>query len=275
MQVASLKSKYAQSLFDSVQPPPPATSVASPANGSTAAAAAAAAPAVDVSDDAAKGAGTSGAGCSSAGSSSGGGGTAAAAGEKSARDAKLKARWREKFTVDAASDDAIDLLHGLMRYHPDHRLTAGDAMLHAYCAVFHDDAAAADAESTVTTEGFADNEKKSVHMYREKLYKMVDVSHHRSNPAALRQGPSASLPHAAASCPLMVSGSRGGGAGQVSGGERQGARRATVAPRPQALASRPRQEWPQAGPLLRRAAAGARVPCVCVRVCGAWRRVAC
>ena len=92
--------------------------------------------------------------------------------ERQRRDARLRQRWSEKFPDQ--SDDVIDLLHSLMCYHPDRRLSAAQALEHGYCSVFHDPSLADNCEKQVTTEGFPDNEKKSVHMYREKIYKMVD-----------------------------------------------------------------------------------------------------
>ena len=109
---------------------------------------------------------------SGGGAASGGGGSSSESG--GSRDARLRQRWREKFPENIASEDAIDLLFRLMRYHPDARLTASDALLHSYCQVFHDAAFVDHCESKVSTEGFPDNEKKSVHAYRDKLYKMVD-----------------------------------------------------------------------------------------------------
>jgi len=63
-----------------------------------------------------------------------------------------------------------------VRFRPEDRLSSEDALLHAYCNVFHDPSAADPATNNVDTKGFPDNTKLQVKEYREALYKMVEDS---------------------------------------------------------------------------------------------------
>ena len=84
------------------------------------------------------------------------------------RETRVLEKWRARFPSE--SDEGIQLLHLLMRYKPDERLAASDALEHAYCNAFHDADYAVNATKLVHTSGIPDNEKRSVKEYREKLY---------------------------------------------------------------------------------------------------------
>jgi len=77
-----------------------------------------------------------------------------------------------------ASVDACDLLHKLMHWDPDKRLTALEGMSHQYCSQFigcdpySKDPLRRVAPRLVTTP-FDDNDKRSTQVYREKLYEEV------------------------------------------------------------------------------------------------------
>jgi len=77
-----------------------------------------------------------------------------------------------------ASVDACDLLHKLMHWDPDKRLTALEGMSHPYCSQFigcdpySKDPLRRVAPRLVTTP-FDDNDKRSTQVYREKLYEAV------------------------------------------------------------------------------------------------------
>ena len=78
------------------------------------------------------------------------------------------AKWREKFPNE--EENAIALLCALLRYNPNERLQAADALEHPYCNAFHDAGFAVDASGLVHTSGIPDNEKRTVKEYRERLY---------------------------------------------------------------------------------------------------------
>lgn len=118
----------------------------------------------------------------------------AAAGEKAAweadgsqqlhahDDATRRETWRKLYPK--ASDDAINLLMGLMTYDPTKRSTAKNGLEHAYCAQFHDPDSevtyavkvrgkdGAEAEETLVKIDVHDNKKLSVKKYQEHIYTM-------------------------------------------------------------------------------------------------------
>ena len=76
-------------------------------------------------------------------------------------------RFRSKFPN--ASEDAIDLLVRLLHFEPDIRVSAKDALKHAYVKQFHDPSVERDA-SKVVRPPISDDDKRSTHWYRETLY---------------------------------------------------------------------------------------------------------
>lgn len=76
-------------------------------------------------------------------------------------------RLRDVFPT--ASDDALDLLKQLLQFNPNKRLTAEQALRHAYVAQFHN----TDDEPICTRKiqiPIDDNQKFSIREYRNKLY---------------------------------------------------------------------------------------------------------
>ena len=80
-----------------------------------------------------------------------------------ASDEDARERWRRKLPADT-SDDAIDLMMQLLRFNPDDRLTAEQALEHRYVAQFHDPAVERKAAKCVQVP-IDDNEKKNTSMY--------------------------------------------------------------------------------------------------------------
>ena len=80
-----------------------------------------------------------------------------------ASDEDARERWRRKLPADT-SDDAIDLMMQLLRFNPDDRLTAEQALEHRYVAQFHDPAVERKASKCVQVP-IDDNEKKNTSMY--------------------------------------------------------------------------------------------------------------
>jgi len=87
-------------------------------------------------------------------------------------DDAAKERWRRKLSADT-SDDAINLLMLLLRFNPEERLTAEQALDHPYVSQFHDPAVERKASKCVHVP-IDDNEKKNTSVYREWLYKEID-----------------------------------------------------------------------------------------------------
>jgi len=99
--------------------------------------------------------------------------------------------WKYNYPPAKASDDAIDLLCKLMKYHPGERMTAAEGLLHPYCAQFHDEASEVAFEPSLgetqlatnifpesdkaelKREAFHDNKKLSTGAYRDKLYSVI------------------------------------------------------------------------------------------------------
>ena len=101
-----------------------------------------------------------------------------------------------------ASADALDLLHSLMQFDPNARITALQGLQHPYCAQFHDAESEPCATAAVNIQvqaltlalaltiapapalGLAltaaactqvdDNDKKQTHFYREMLYQEIN-----------------------------------------------------------------------------------------------------
>lgn len=76
-------------------------------------------------------------------------------------------RLRDLFPT--ASDDALDLLRNLLQFNPGRRLTADQALRHAYVAQFHnpDDEPVCTRRINIPID---DNQKFSIREYRNKLY---------------------------------------------------------------------------------------------------------
>lgn len=68
-----------------------------------------------------------------------------------------------------ASAEAVDLLSKLMHFNPDKRISADEALLHPYCAQFHNPADEPTALETITIP-IDDNTKYSISEYRDRLY---------------------------------------------------------------------------------------------------------
>jgi len=72
----------------------------------------------------------------------------------------------------SASEDAIDLLQKLLMFNPDKRITAEEALAHAYIAQFHNPEEEIACEKQIQMP-INDNKKLSVAAYREELYASV------------------------------------------------------------------------------------------------------
>jgi len=80
-------------------------------------------------------------------------------------------KWRATF--HNASPDALDLLKKLLLLDPHGRITAHDALAHTYVNQFHMPKVERTAPRGVSVP-IDDNEKKSTHIYRERLYKEIN-----------------------------------------------------------------------------------------------------
>jgi len=92
-----------------------------------------------------------------------------------ASDEDARERWRRKLPADT-SDDAIDLMMQLLRFNPDDRLTAEQALEHRYVAQFHDPAVERKAAKCVQVP-IDDNEKKNTSMYATSLPMFIHGLH--------------------------------------------------------------------------------------------------
>lgn len=70
------------------------------------------------------------------------------------------------------SADAADLLENLLQFNPEKRLTANEAIKHAYVSDFHDPSNEPEAKSSIKIK-FDDNTQLSVNAYRDELYRMI------------------------------------------------------------------------------------------------------
>lgn len=127
-----------------------------------------------------------------------------------------------------ASPDALDLIQRLMRFNPNRRITAAEALEHPYVAAFHrpDEEPAAPEPITIS---LPDNERLSLDRYRDAIYEQI---------AALRRADRtrATRPVTTGSAVSHATGSSGGGGGGGGAGA-SGATRPTgssVASRPTA-----------------------------------------
>jgi len=82
-----------------------------------------------------------------------------------------------------ASLEALHLLHGLLRFNPQYRLSAIEALEHPYVTVFHDPSTEPTCPVMVTTP-IDDNQKLSVAEYRSRLYRDCVGSGERPQPFA-------------------------------------------------------------------------------------------
>ena len=112
-----------------------------------------------------------------------------------------------------ASPDALDLIQDLMRFNPNRRITAAEALEHPYVAAFHrpDEEPVAPEPITIS---LPDNERLPLDRYRDAIYEQI---------AALRRAdrPRVSRPTTTGSAVSHGTGSSGGGAsgnGIASGG---------------------------------------------------------
>jgi len=108
--------------------------------------------------------------------STGEGGGSSASDGASAGGAQLKAHSEEtrrttwSTMYPKASDDAIDLLEGLMQYDPQKRITAMGGLSHRYCAQFHDPESEVTYAQGRVNISVHDNKKLTVSKYRDLLY---------------------------------------------------------------------------------------------------------
>mmetsp|Transcript_26656 Transcript_26656/g.67792 ORF Transcript_26656/g.67792 Transcript_26656/m.67792 type:complete len:389 (+) Transcript_26656:140-1306(+) len=96
-------------------------------------------------------------------------------------EVEAKERWRRKMPPDT-SNDAIDLLMLLLRFNPDERVSAEQALDHPYVAQFHDPAVERKANKCVQVP-IDDNDKKNTSVYRDFLYKEIDQAKRPSRSA--------------------------------------------------------------------------------------------
>jgi mitogen-activated protein kinase 15 len=75
-------------------------------------------------------------------------------------------------TFPTATADEIDLLKGLLKFNPNHRLTIDQALSHKYVQDFHDPEKEITCSKTINI-GIDDNVKFSVKEYRTKLYEDI------------------------------------------------------------------------------------------------------
>jgi mitogen-activated protein kinase 15 len=68
-----------------------------------------------------------------------------------------------------ASEQAADLLHKLLEFNPDKRITAEEALRHPYLAQFHNPADEPSCNHIISIP-IDDNTKYTIQEYREKLY---------------------------------------------------------------------------------------------------------
>ena len=87
-------------------------------------------------------------------------------------------RWRSRFPQ--ASPEALDLLYQLLQIDPERRITAEEALAHPYVATFHDPSCERTALRPVNIP-IDDASKKSVVVYRERLYHEVHKAKQRAN----------------------------------------------------------------------------------------------
>jgi len=94
-----------------------------------------------------------------------------------------------------ASDDALDLFEKLIRFNPDKRITAEEALKHEYVAQFHNDEDEPICRHKIVVP-IDDNKKFSISEYRTKLYNLILAP---AGPAAPVIDPSAAANAAMAS----------------------------------------------------------------------------
>jgi len=101
--------------------------------------------------------------------------------------------WRHNFSN--ASPDALDLLKKLLLLDPHQRITAHDALSHPYVTQFHMPKVEREAPRAVSVP-IDDNDKKSTHVYRDKLYaeitRMKNVNGRGQQPSERAYGGGAS-----------------------------------------------------------------------------------
>ncbi|GJQ66532.1 hypothetical protein Trydic_g4517 [Trypoxylus dichotomus] len=79
------------------------------------------------------------------------------------------------------SSDAIDLLNKLLVFNPNKRLTAEQALSHAYVSKFHDESEEIEMNTSVIIP-LNDDIRLSVDDYRNKLYEIMSSHHNNSRP---------------------------------------------------------------------------------------------
>lgn len=107
-----------------------------------------------------------------------------------------------------ASDDALDLFEKLIRFNPDKRITAEEALKHEYVAQFHKEDEEPICKHKIVVP-IDDNKKFSISEYRTKLYNLI------LSPAS--SDPTTAATTAGTSTAASGSSSAAGGAGVSSG----------------------------------------------------------
>lgn len=112
-----------------------------------------------------------------------------------------------------ASPDALDLIQDLMRFNPNRRITAAEALEHPYVAAFHrpDEEPVAPEPITIS---LPDNERLPLDRYRDAIYEQIAALRRADRPRVSRPTTTGS----AVSHGTCSSGGGTGGSGIASGG---------------------------------------------------------
>ena len=82
---------------------------------------------------------------------------------------RVLTRFQKEFGLETPQTDSLDLMRSMLRLDPRERISAEAALKHPYVKQFH----MANVERTASravSVPIDDNDKKSTHVYRDKLY---------------------------------------------------------------------------------------------------------